>query len=73
MATPDSVAIAYDEELQALLDTYTTHEMLREGQDFVVNVKGNAARYNSSMWFAMRYRVRYSYDGELFTLHGRST
>lgn len=56
----------YDALLQEQLEEYAVPTIRLEGQ-CVVRECGEAARYNTALWFAMKYGLPYSYDVEAGT------
>jgi hypothetical protein len=60
--------IAYDETLQADLEENAL-DLMREGLPVQIAGMANSARYNAALWFAMKWGLRYEYDGEQVTIY----
>lgn len=62
--------IPYDDVLQADLDDKGP-EILREQGSLTVDTRNREDRYNSALWFAMKWGLSYDYDADTgaFTIY----
>lgn len=66
-AAGDSGEIPYDDVLQAELEDKGPG-ILREQNAITVRTT-TPEKYNSALWYVLKYGLRYEYDGETFTIY----